>query len=170
MKNMNRGDKSGFRSRRILATLILLLTAYCLLPTVLYAAQEMLKTQKVKVGEKVPLTDALKKVNEDGKAIALLLLSNPMQCNGCDEMVSLFEEETKRYKDNVAFVVKGGQDMRGALDEDTVALKRLYGFVTMGKPWVFFIDKEGILRKILMGPFTREELEGILDNIIGRKE
>lgn len=152
----------------------LCLTAYCLLLTVLcwdvFAVQEVLKTSKVKVGEKIPLTETLKEANEHGKIIVLVLLSNPIQCNRCDSLVSMLEKETESYKNNTVFIMAGGQDMMGAASEETIALKKLYGFVTIGESWTFIIDKEGILRKILMGPFTREELEGILDNIIGRKE
>ncbi|MBI5048022.1 MAG: hypothetical protein HZB54_03590 [Deltaproteobacteria bacterium] len=195
MENMNRGDKSGMikvrsqesgvrsqnqeiRSKRRSCLLplashhvpfFLLLTAYCLLPTVLYAAQEMLKTQKVKVGENAPLTEMLKKINQEKKVIVLTLLPNPMGCRRCDSLVNLLEKETEKYKDNSSFIMAGGQDMLGA-DQETLELKRLYGFVTMGDAWTFIIDREGVLRKILIGLFTGEELEGILDNIIGRKE
>ncbi|MBI5892375.1 MAG: hypothetical protein HZB79_01785 [Deltaproteobacteria bacterium] len=149
--------------------ILLLLTIYCLLPTVLYAAEEMLKTQKVKIGENAPLTEMLKKINEEKKVIVLTLLPNPMGCRRCDSLIDLLEKETEKYKDNSSFIMAGGRDILGA-DQETLELKRLYGFVTMGDAWTFIIDREGVLRKILIGLFTGEELEGILDNIIGRKE
>ncbi|MBI5039199.1 MAG: multicopper oxidase domain-containing protein [Nitrospirae bacterium] len=129
-----------------------------------FASQEILKTSRVRIGEKVLLTDLIKGLHEEGKAIVLVLLSNPMQCTNCDSVVDLIEGEAKRYKDDVAFIVKGGQDMLGAMDEETVTLKRVYGFVTMGEPWTFVIDKEGVLKKIFIGRFTSKELEDIFPN------
>ena len=64
----------------------------------------------------------------------------------------------------------GGQDMLGAASEETIALKKLYGFVTMGDAWSFIIDKDGVLRKIYIGLFSNGELEEALDKIIGRKQ
>lgn len=135
-----------------------------------FAAQEMLKTSRVKVGEKVTLTETLKKANEEGKVIVLALLSNPMQCDHCDSLISLLEKETEPYKKDAAFITAGGQDMLGASSEETIALKKLYGFVTVGEPWTFIIDKEGVLRKIYIGSFTREELRGILMTILKKED
>lgn len=152
-----------------LLLLYLLLTAFCLPPTALYASKEMLKTSRVKVGEKVPLTETLKEANEQGKIIVLVLLSNPMQCNKCDELTSLLEKEAELYKKDAAFIMAGGQDMLGTASEETIALKKLYGFVTVGEPWTFIIDKEGVLRNIFIGLYTESELEGILNGVM-RKE
>ncbi|MBI3353631.1 MAG: hypothetical protein HY034_01900 [Nitrospirae bacterium] len=146
------------------ALLILFLTGNA------FAAQEMLKTSKVKVGEKAPLTEMLKKTNEEKKIIVLVILSNPMQCNHCDELMSLLEKEAEPYKNDAAFITAGGQDMIGSIDQETLELKRLYGFVTMGDAWTFIVDRQGILKKIYMGLYTREELEAALNEIIGRKE
>ena len=154
-----RGQRKGF-----LFLYCLMTSVFCLLLLQLedvFASQEILKTSKVKIGEKVLLTDLIKGLHEEGKAIVLVLLSNPMQCTNCDSVVDFIEGEAKRYKDDVAFIVKGGQDMLGAMDEETVTLKRLYGFVTMGEPWTFVIDKEGVLQKIFIGRFTGKELEDI---------
>lgn len=131
-------------------------------------AIEVLKTSKVKVGEKAPLTDSLKRAHGEGMAIVLVLLPNPMQCNGCDKLEGLIEEEAARHTD-IAFIVKGGEDMLGAVDEETIALKRLYGFVTVGEAWTFIIDKEGVLRGIFIGPMGKEELRGIMDSIVGKR-
>lgn len=135
-----------------------------------FAAQEMLKTAKVKVGEKVPVTETLKKINEEGKIILLVLLSNPMQCNKCDSLVSILEKETEQYKNDAVFIMAGGQDMLGAASEETIALKKLYGFVTMGDAWSFIIDKDGVLRKIYIGLYTKQEIEETLNDIMGRKK
>ncbi|MBI3813699.1 MAG: multicopper oxidase domain-containing protein [Nitrospinae bacterium] len=155
------------------SVLCLLFSVLCLLSSVfclpVLHAEEILKTSKVKVGEKAPLTDSLKKPHDEGKAIVLLLLSNPMQCEKCEEMAKLMKEETEKYKDSVAYVVKGGQDILGAVDEDTSQLKKLYGFVTIGQPWTFFIDKQGFLQKIFFGQISSEELNNAIQSIIEKK-
>ncbi|MBI5096847.1 MAG: hypothetical protein HZB32_04275, partial [Nitrospirae bacterium] len=58
-----------------------------------FASQEILKTSRVRIGEKVLLTDLIKGLHEEGKAIVLVLLSNPMQCTNCDSVVDLIEGE-----------------------------------------------------------------------------
>lgn len=135
----------------------------------LFAAQETVKTARVKVGEKAPLTETLKKANEEGKFILLTLLPAPTGCSKCDEMTNLIQDEAAK-KGDVVYIIKGGQDMLGAVDKETVELKRSYGFVTMGAAWTFIIDKDGVLRKILIGAFNREEMKDMLDGMIRRKE
>jgi plastocyanin len=170
-KNKNRQDArckmQDARYNIFFASCFLLLTSY-FLPVFLYA-EEMLKTSKVKVGEKAPLTDSLKKPHEDGKAIVLLLLSNPMQCENCEKVSQLIKEEIEKYKDNVDYIAKGGLDIRGAVDEETVALKKLYGFITMGQPWTFIIDKQGILQKMYFGAVSRNELNDAIKLVIEKK-
>ena len=155
-------------SIRVICVHVFVLSVLCLLSSDLYA-EEMLKTSKVKVGDKAPLTDSLKKPHEDGKAIVLLLLSNPMQCENCEKVSQLIKEEIEKYKDNVSSIAKGGEDMRGALDEETIQLKKLYGFVTVGQPWTFIIDREGILKKIFIGQISKEELNDAIKQAIEKK-
>lgn len=155
-------NKRLMPSLMLTAFLILIMTGNA------FAAQEMLKTSKVKVGEKMLFTETLKKAHDKGNAIVLVLFPNPLGCKGCDELISLLGKEAERNKD-IAYIMAGAQDILGAPGSETAELKRLYGFVTMGAPWTFFIDKEGILRKILLGPFGREELD-VLNAIIGGKK
>lgn len=170
MKNKNMSQESGVRSQNknfYLLSFIFyfLFSVFCLLSSDLFA-EEMLKTSKVKVGEKAPLTDSLKKNHEEGKAIVMLLLSNPMQCENCEKVSQLIKEEIEKYKDDVVYIVKGGQDIRGALDEETLQLKKLYGFVTVGQPWTFIIDKQGVLQKIFFGMMSQNELNDAIQEII----
>ncbi len=155
-------------SIRVIRVHVFVLSVLCLLSSDLYA-EEMLKTSKVKIGEKSPLIDSLKKAHEDGKAIVLLLLSNPMQCENCEKVNQLIKEEIEKYKDNVAYIAKGGQDIRGALDDETLKLKKLYGFVTVGQPWTFIIDKQGVLQKIFFGAVNRNELNDAIQSVINKK-
>src|SRR3990167_8352417 len=119
MMDMIRGQKLEVRrqQKKFLIFFCLLTSLICILSAPVVIAEEILKTSKVKIGEKVLLTDLIKGLHEEGKAIVLVLLSNPMQCTNCDSVVDFIEGEAKRYKDDVAFIVKGGQDMLGAMDE-----------------------------------------------------
>ena len=158
------------RNKRFMPNLLLAALLILFLTGNAFAAQEMLKTNKVKVGEKVLLTETLSKANEEGKIIVLVLLSNPMSCEKCDSLLTMLEREDERYKTDAVFLTAGGVDMLGAASEETLTLKRQYGFVTMGAPWTFFIDKEGVLRKIVIGKFSKEELEETLNGIMERKK
>lgn len=149
--------------------IILVLMSF-LLSNKVIAAQEMLKTSSVRVGEPAPFTDSLKRANEAGNVIVMTLFPNPMGCRRCDSMVDLIKGEAQVYKGKAEFIVKGGEDMLGATDEETVALKRYYGFVTMGEPWTFIIDKKGTLRKIIIGSLTKEEMEESISSILEVKE
>jgi hypothetical protein len=140
--------------------------ALCLLfkPAPATAYEEMLKTSKVKVGEKAPVTESLKKPLAEGKYIVLTLFPNPMQCEACDRIIAGIDEAAKKHPD-AAFVTKGGEDMRGAMDEETVIAKRLYGFVTVGQAFAFFIDNKGVIRKIIMGRFNSPTIETIFEEL-----
>ncbi|MBI5970399.1 MAG: hypothetical protein HY884_04525 [Deltaproteobacteria bacterium] len=157
-------EGSFLKNIYLLAAMFILaqVNIFTVLPDDLYASTEVLKTSKVKVGEKAPLEGSIKDAHVAGKAVVLLLLSNPMQCRSCDLVEGVIKEAVSRGGGTV-YVVKGGQDMLGAADEETVTLKRLFGFVTMGEAWTFVIDKNGILKKIFIGEFTKDELETTLD-------
>lgn len=130
------------------------------------ASIEALRTSRVRVGEAAPLEGPVKEAHDGGKAVVLLLLANPIQCNGCEEVGDAIAEATTRRAGSVAFISRGGGNMLGG-DEETVSLKKLYGFVTVGEPWTFVIDRGGILRKILIGKVTAEEIGTILDGLKG---
>lgn len=145
--------------------IILVLMSF-LLSNKVIAAQDMLKTSRVRVGEPAPLTDSLKRANEAGKVIIMTLFPNPMGCKRCDSMVELIKDEAQANKGMAEFIIKGGEDMLGATDDETVELKRSYGFVTMGEPWSFIIDRNGVLQKILIGPLTKQELEEVIKSVM----
>lgn len=153
----------------ISATFAVSVVSFFFLSVTSNAAQEILKTSKVRVGEKAPLAGSIKKAIEEEKAVVVTLMPNPVGCKKCDDITTLIQDEAAENPDMV-FILKGGQDMLGAIDEDTVILKRSLGFVTMGEAWTYLIDADGVLRKILIGPFGRNELKEMLGEIKRRKE
>jgi hypothetical protein len=168
--NKNRTVLSGAVLTRAAVFTAILALCFLLRPAPAAAAyEEMLKTSKVRVGDKAPVSESLKKPLAEGKAIVLTLFPNPMQCDGCDRILAGIDEEARKHPDTV-FINKGGEDMRGAMDEETIIAKRLYGFVTVGQAWCFFIDNQGVIKKIIMGRFTGQELEAIFEELKGGKK
>jgi hypothetical protein len=138
--------------------------ALFLAPSGASAAQEMEKNKKVKVGGMAPISESLMKLREQGKFIILVLFPNPMQCEGCDTIIAAINESAKKHPD-IAFIMKGGQDLEGASDDDTIALKRALGFVTMGEAMTYFIDGNGIIQRMTFGRFNSPELEDRIADI-----
>ena len=139
-------------------------TALLLHPAGATAYDEILKTQRVKVGEKGPVTETLEKPREEGRETVLVLFPNPTRCRGCDMMTAAMDEAAKKHPD-VAFVMLGGGAARDEMDEETTIVRRLYGFVPTGEAMAFFIDYKGVIRKITTGPFNGPALEGMLENL-----
>lgn len=131
----------------------------------LHAATEVLKTSKVLVGSAAPLAGSVKDAHERGKAVLLVLFSNPIQCRDCDKVDEAAKESASKYGAGIEYIGKGGGDMLGATDEETVTLKKLYGFVTMGEAWTFVIDRDGILRKIFIGAIAGVDFGAILGGL-----
>jgi len=101
-----------------------------------------------KVGDKAHLTTpALKKAHEEGKVIALML-GRPAHCPWCDKMdrfIYTIMKETNNFDNRAVFIqvqteifkmVHPGPEGR--------KLKKAYG--VKGQPWLYIIDKEGIVR------------------------
>ena len=133
-------------------------------PTGATAFDSILKTPKVRVGEKAPIAESLEKPREEGRAVVLVLFPNPTRCGGCEMTTAAIGEAAKKHP-GVAFVMLGGGDKLGAMDEETAVVRRLYGFVTTGEAMTFFIDDRGILRKIITGGYNGPALEGMLESL-----
>ncbi len=143
---------------------LILALAYLLRPTGSAAYEALLKTQRVRVGEKAPFAQPLRTPLEEGRPIVLVLFPNTAGCGGCDATTAALDEAEKKHPD-VAFVRSGGEDSAGAMDEEAAVLKRLYGFTAKAEAMAFYIDREGILRKITVGRFNGPALEGIFEEL-----
>ncbi|MBI3794099.1 MAG: hypothetical protein HY280_05160 [Nitrospinae bacterium] len=146
--------------------LVLFLSALCLLlnPLIGNAASDMPKTKTVKVGDKAPGMGELKQPFPKGKPLVLVMFPTPLGCGGCDTLEAAMSMESKKHPE-ISFVIKGGDDIRGTMDPDTVILKKAYGFVTMGEAWTIYIDANGIIQKMTLGRFAGSELESYLEEL-----
>ena len=120
----------------------------------------------VRVGDRAPLeTDDLKKAHGDGKAI-LLMFGNPDHCRYCEKVWLNIMDIGFRYEQDVAVIGKRHRaaEFWGPELEDEVLGKR-YGVI--GEPWLFIIDREGIVKHIFMGFAGLTEIEAQLNKVLG---
>lgn len=120
---------------------------------------------KVDVGEKAPLgTDDLRKAHEQGSVI-LLMFGNPDHCIHCEKVWSNITDLCQHYENDVAAILKIHRASKfWGPEDDAVALGKIYGVI--GEPWLFLIDKEGIIRHIFKGFTGREAIEAELKEVI----
>ena len=112
----------------------------------------------VRVGDRAPLeAEDLKKAHGDGKVI-LLMFGNPDHCRYCEKVWFNIMDIGSRYEQDVAVIGKRHRaaEFWGPESED-VALGKRYGVI--GEPWLFIIDREGIVRHIFMGFAGLTEIE-----------
>lgn len=122
---------------------------------------------KVQVGDKAPLDTAdLKDAHDDGKII-LLMFGNPDHCRYCEKVWFNITDIASQYKKGVVAIVKKHRaaEFWGPEPEDA-ALGKRYGVI--GEPWLFLIDKQGIVRHIFIGFAGRTEIETELKKVLER--
>ncbi len=151
----------------------LLLTVCCLLLTFIapsYAGLRGLPEGKsnVEVGDKAPLDTAdLKKAHEEGKVI-LLMFGNVDHCIYCEKVWGNIRELMEQYGNDAVGILKTHRASKfWGPEDEAVALGEKYGVV--GEPWLFIIDKDGVVRYIFMGLVGKTEIETELKKALGQK-
>jgi thioredoxin-related protein len=147
-----------------------LLLASCFLllaSTVVYAALKGLPEGKsrVMIGDAAPMEHpSLQKARETGKAI-ILMFGNVDHCIYCEKTWGNVRELLPKYKNDVVAVLISHRPSKFQLaeDEDRI-LGEIYGLI--GEPWLFFIDKKGIVRQIFPGLTGLEQIDTALKNLI----
>lgn len=127
---------------------------------------------KIKVGDKAPLiTPDLEKANKEGKVIALML-GYQTHCPWCDRMdryIRYQMEETKNFDNRVVFIMWQAEHAKMiAPPEEGVKLKEAFG--TEGQPWLFLIDKEGIVRYIYKMFVSGDVFKRSIFELLGEKK
>lgn len=120
---------------------------------------------KVVIGEPAPLeADDLKQAHKEGKII-LLMFGNPDHCTYCEKVWTNINALLPQYENNVAGIIKRHRASKfwGPPSEDA-ALGERYGVI--GEPWLFVIDKQGIVRNIIMGPVGKDQIEAELKKLV----
>lgn len=123
----------------------------------------------VQVGDNAPLETAdLKKAHEEGKVI-LLMFGNPDHCIYCEKTWSNIKELMPQYGKYVEGILKTHRASKfWGPENEAVALGEKYGVV--GEPWLFIIDKKGIVRHIFTGFVEKNEIEAEIKKVLGKDE
>lgn len=123
---------------------------------------------KIKAGDKAPLImEELKEANRDGKVIALML-GYPSHCPWCDRMdryISIMMQDNGNFNGKAVFIQKQIEHAKLiAPPPENLKLKEAYG--VEGQPWLFIIDRHGVVRfvyKIFVPSETfKENIEGLI--------
>ncbi|MBI4590878.1 MAG: thioredoxin family protein [Candidatus Rokubacteria bacterium] len=120
---------------------------------------------RIRVGERAPLeTSELREAHASGKAI-ILMFGNPWHCLYCERTWFNIKEVLPRYENDVAFVMVAAQRVKfWEPPDENVRLAKRYGVI--GEPWVFLVDKAGVVRKIFVGFTERGKIEAELTNLL----
>ncbi|MBI5970397.1 MAG: thioredoxin family protein [Deltaproteobacteria bacterium] len=119
----------------------------------------------VGLGSSAPLnTEELKKANKEGKVI-LLMFGNPDHCVYCERVWRSVSDLQEQYEKDAAGVLTKHRASKfwGPVSE-SVALGETYGVI--GEPWLFLIDKKGIIRRIFRGFVEKGEIEKGLKEVL----
>ena len=120
---------------------------------------------RVEIGDTAPMEHPkLIKARETGKAI-ILMFGNPDHCIYCEKVWGNIRELIPKYENDIAAVLIShrGAKFWEPVEED-VLLGQKYGVI--GEPWLFLIDKEGIVRQIFPGLTGIGQIEDGLKNLI----
>jgi hypothetical protein len=146
----------GFTARRVLVVRALLVGLFVLVvsPSISHALLKGLpddKGLKVHVGDPAILEmPVLKKAHDDGKDI-ILMLGNIDHCVYCEKTWRNIKEAVTPYRPGVLAVLRSHRGSKfSPPEEEAKKLGESYG--VEGEPWVFVINKKGIITNIFMGP------------------
>ncbi|MEK6791822.1 MAG: thioredoxin family protein [Deltaproteobacteria bacterium] len=119
----------------------------------------------VELGAAAPLNTAeLKKAHKEGKAI-LLLFGNPDHCIYCEKVWrSISDLQEVNPKEIAAILTVHRASKFWGPESDAVLLGKTYGVA--GEPWLFLIDKKGIIRQIYKGYVEKPQIEAELKKLL----
>jgi hypothetical protein len=121
----------------------------------------------VSVGDNAPLTTpALQKAHADGKAIVLMFGSPNNDIASEKTWMSINQIAPKFARDAAAFTIDYRGEDFGRPSAEAAELARQYGVI--GAPWVFVIDKTGVVTHVYIGKAGTKELDAELSRITGR--
>ncbi|MBI3599018.1 MAG: thioredoxin family protein [Nitrospinae bacterium] len=126
---------------------------------------------KIKKGEKAPMAiPEMEEAHKNGKVIALML-GMPSHCPWCDRMdryIRHVMETTKNFDNQAVFIMRQSEWAKLIPpDEEGVKLKEVLG--VEGQPWLFLLDKEGLVRYIYKQFVSGDKFERSMYEILGEK-
>lgn len=124
---------------------------------------------RIKVGNKAPLLiPEMIQAHEEGKVIALML-GYPSHCPWCDRMdryIYVIMQETHNFDQRAVFIQRQTEHAKMILPHpEGVQLKAAYG--VEGQPWLFIIDKQGIVRFIYIAFVPGEIFKQNITELLG---
>lgn len=147
--------------------LLIVFVFYISFPSVSLSVMKGLPEGKprVEIGDTAPMEHpSLHKARETERAI-ILMFGNPDHCIYCEKTWGNIRELMPKYKKDVTAVLISYRPSKfqEAAEEDKI-LGEKYGVI--GEPWLFLIDKEGIVRQIFCGLTGIEQIETGLKNLV----
>lgn len=172
-----RSQKTGVKKSRQygVGSRQLLFTVFCLLPTIFFPIVSHAGLRglpegksKVQVGDVAPLDTAdLKKEHEEGKVI-LLMFGNVDHCIYCEKVWGNIRELLSQYSKDAAGILKTHRASKfWGPEDEAVALGEKYGVV--GEPWLFIIDRKGVVSHIFLGLVGKTEIENEIKKVLSDK-
>ena len=101
-----------------------------------------------------------------GKKPVVLLFATPQFCQSrvCGPVEDVTEQLKEEYGDDVAFI---HMEIFNDNDPNKGVRPQVRAFHLPSEPWVFVIDREGIIRTAIEGAFGVEELEEAIQGVTG---
>lgn len=123
---------------------------------------------KIKVGDRAPLImEELTEANRDGKVIALML-GYPNHCPWCDRMdryINIMMQDNGNFNDKAVFIQKQIEHAKLiAPPPENLKLKEAYG--VEGQPWLFIIDRHGVVRFVYKIYVSSETFKENIEELI----
>jgi hypothetical protein len=100
-----------------------------------------------------------------GQEPVVLLFASPALCRSrtCGPVVDIAEQVQDQYGNQAAFIyVEPYKD--NVIDKGASAPAQAYGLQT--EPWLFVIDREGVIRTEIEGAFGAQELEAAVQKVV----
>jgi len=120
---------------------------------------------RIRVGERAPLeSKELREAHAAGKAV-LLMFGNPWHCIYCEKVWLNIRDLLPRFERDVTLVLVPAQRVKfWEPPDENVRLAKRYGII--GEPWLFLIDRNGVVRHIFVGFTERAKIEAELNDLV----
>lgn len=102
-----------------------------------------------------------------GKEPVVLLFATPQFCVSrvCGPVVDIAEQVKREYGDEAAFI---HMEIFNDNDPNKDVRPQVRAFALPSEPWLFLIDRKGIIRTAIEGAFSVRELENAVEDVIRR--
>jgi hypothetical protein len=101
-----------------------------------------------------------------GKEPIFLLFATPQFCQSrvCGPVVDVAEQVKEQHGDEAAFI---HMEIYKDNDPSEGVMPQVRAFHLPSEPWLFAIDRQGVIRAEIEGPFGVDRLTGVVEDVIG---